>query len=502
MTTKPFSDDYADRADALPTRQQMRRAKRQAAGLRHAQIFHTFSFLFVLFLFGILSLVLPKPTVSEVEKRELAEMPEFSTDALIEGSYVRGVELHYADTFPFREQFILLRAWINDLRGLRLDGIRLYSQTPANPTPVDPVAPDLPSETQPSGDSSGSAVPPEAPDEEEPYTPHVVADDGDNGEWSGNIFVYKGKAMSVFGAGGTEMADWYASILNRYKEAWGEDVNVYSLVIPTSIEFALPERLQSLTASQKDNIDYIYSQLEGIAGVDAYRQLEMHADEYLYFNSDHHWTGRGAYYAYVAFCESAGLTPLPLDAYERHVIENFRGTMYAYTTDVTLEEDYVEYFISPTPESAVRYDRGDPYTARSTQVWVESASGGNAYSVFLGGDYPLIKITTEAGTGRKVLMTKESFGNAFAPFLIDHYDEVYVVDQRYFQLPLVDFVRENGIDDVIFVNNSFAANTAVRIRELEGIMYQRYTPTPVQQDEPEPEPATPARPEAEDSWNW
>ena len=497
---QPYEPDHE------PSRQELRKEREHAANLRRAQIFHTFSFLTVLFVFGILSLVLPKPTSSAVEKRDLAKMPEFSTEALVEGSYVRGVELHYADTFPFRERFILLRSFINDLRGIRLDGIRLYSQTPSNPTDTSEDIPGTDASQSaphdPSQDSS-TALPNPSTGEDEPTAPPVIEDDGDNGEWSGNIFVYKGKAMSVFGTGSTEMADWYASILNRYKEAWGDEVNVYNLVIPTSIEFALPDRLKSLTASQKDNIDHIYSQLEDITGIDAYSQLASHADEYLYFNSDHHWTGRGAYYAYVAFCESAGFTPLSLDDYERRVIENFKGTMYAYTTDVTLEEDYVEYFISPTEHSAVRYNRNAPYSPQPTTVWAEYASGGNSYSVFLGGDFPLIKITTEAGTGRKVLMTKESFGNAFAPFLIDHYDEVYIVDQRYFQLSLVDFVKQNDIDDVIFVNNSFAANTAVRIRELDRIMYQQYTPDPPKETEPNPEPEpAPQRPEEEGSWNW
>ena len=93
-------------------------------------------------------------------------------------------------------------------------------------------------------------------------------------------------------------------------------------------------------------------------------------------------------------------------------------------------------------------------------------------------------------------MTKESFGNAFAPFLVSHFDEVFVVDQRYFELNLTDFIREHGVTDLIFVNNIFAANTKIRIEELERIQNQTYvpyvpaTPAPVQQE-------TPAQPEAE-----
>ena len=60
----------------------------------------------VLALVGVLSLVLPKPTVSVYEKRELAPFPAFSAKALWSGEWMRDFEAHYADTFPGRDGFI------------------------------------------------------------------------------------------------------------------------------------------------------------------------------------------------------------------------------------------------------------------------------------------------------------------------------------------------------------------------------------------------------------
>lgn len=111
-----------------------------------------------------------------------------------------------------------------------------------------------------------------------------------------------------------------------------------------------------------------------------------------------------------------------------------------------------------------------------------ATSGPNTYSVFLHGDFPLLHVQTSNNTGRKIMIIKESFGNAFAPFLVSHYDDVYIVDQRYFELGVEDFVRENGITDLLFLNNIFAVNTGVRIDELQGIQNQTYTaPATVQQ---------------------
>ena len=53
-------------------------------------------------------------------------------------------------------------------------------------------------------------------------------------------------------------------------------------------------------------------------------------------------------------------------------------------------------------------------------------------------------------------MIKESYGNAFVPWLVDHYQNVYVVDYRYYTGNLTQFVKEHQVDDVIFVNNASA----------------------------------------------
>ena len=62
-----------------------------------------------------------------------------------------------------------------------------------------------------------------------------------------------------------------------------------------------------------------------------------------------------------------------------------------------------------------------------------------------------------------------------------------MVDQRYFQLGLIDFIQQNGVTDLLFINNIFAANTDIRINEIERIKYQVFVP-PVVETEPEESP--------------
>jgi len=430
-----------------------------------ACVFNVLLFSFALCFMGFLSLILPKATVSEYEKRELAVKPKFSFQTLFAGEYVRDLELYYADTFPFRDGFVQLAAGVDEAKGLRFDGVRIHGNLPVQEQDDDEAAVD---DLTP----QPADVAQDEPADADEYRPHVVEDDGADGEQNDGVFVYKDKAMSLFG-GSSRQKDIFPQTLNEYKAALGEDVNVYDIIVPTQIEFALPERYKSITVSQRENIDYIYGKLDGVVGVDAYSMMETHADEYLYFRTDHHWTGLGAYYTYRAYANAAGFQPLELEQYEKNTIPDFLGTLYAQTNDSKLTADYVDYYMPPETDKCevVRYDKGAPNTAVPHSIFAELASGTNSYSVFLHGDYPLIKIDTPVKNAKRVLVVKESFGNAFAPYLISHYEEVYVVDERYFELGLVDFIRQNEITDVVFINNAFSANTASHVENYAEIMY-------------------------------
>ena len=67
-------------------------------------------------------------------------------------------------------------------------------------------------------------------------------------------------------------------------------------------------------------------------------------------------------------------------------------------------------------------------------------------------------------------MVKESFGNAFVPFLVDSYEYVYVIDYRYFDGTLSDFVSEKNASDVLFINNVIATSTSARLNELSELI--------------------------------
>lgn len=424
-----------------------------------------FSFI-VVFVFlgimGILAIVLPKPTTSEFEKRDLTEKPVFSFQSLFAGTYTDQLSLYFADTFPFREHFVIFGSYIKSARGIPYDDVKIYSGGTGAET--GPSTSDTPSQSSDSGSSSQSQTS-SSSSEPEPV---------DDGYLNGYNFIYKNMALTPFG-GSESAAKYYAATLNKYAQALGDSVQIYNMVVPTHIEFALPEKYKNITSDQKRNIGWIYSSLDpSIKTVDAYSALQAHKDEYIYFNTDHHWTGLGAYYAYTAFADTAGFTPRSLSEFETKTIPNFLGTLYSQTQDIGLKNnpDHVDYFLSDTQYTAYQYRRGEPYTPYQIPLHAEYATGANSYSVYLHGDYPLIKVTTEHKNGRKIMVVKESFGNAFSTFLIENYEEVYIVDLRYFELNAIDFIKENGINELLFINNIFAANTQYHIDCIGNMMYQ------------------------------
>ncbi len=416
---------------------------------------------------GLASLLLPKPTHSEIERRALATLPAFTWESFFSGEYLRGFEAYYADTFPTREGLISLAFGVQAAKGINRDASKLYDTTQPTIAPL----PQPPAPPQADGNTNQPPAPPEDPGQ---------------GYTSQGVFVYKDRAFSLFG-GNNAVGSYYAKTLSSYA-AELPGVRCYNLLAPTAGEFYFPKHYASLWKGQAESIAYISSQLVGVTPVDAMSTLSAHTQEYIYFRTDHHWTGLGAYYAYTAFAKAAGFTPLKLEDFEHRTLPNeFLGTLYNLTQDANLaaNPDRVEYYIPPTAYTAQLIYKDAPYYPMAfASIWGEQARPVNSYSVFLGGDYPLISITTRAGTGRRLLIVKESYGNALAPYMLPHYDEIYIVDQRYFQTSLYRLIEEKRITDILFVNNIFAANTQYHVDCIASLKHQVWTP-PEEESQPE-----------------
>ena len=178
-----------------------------------------------------------------------------------------------------------------------------------------------------------------------------------------------------------------------------------------------------------------------------------HATEYLFFKSDHHWTQRGAYYAYYAYAQSVGLTPTPIEDFELKILSTtYIGSMYNYTKDARVKEykDTVEAFIPTKACTMTIHSDGKTSTY---DYCINTARGG--YTAFIRGDYGYTVINVpENPQDMTALVFKDSYGNALVPFLTEHYGNIIVVDARYITLKALDSFGDMNITDIIFLNNT------------------------------------------------
>ncbi len=257
----------------------------------------------------------------------------------------------------------------------------------------------------------------------------------------------------------------YASTVNAYSRALGDSVTVYCMPIPTQVAFYCPEEAEEHTQDQYMAIRRIFRELDTqVVPVDIFPVLGEHANEPIYLRTDHHWAPLGAYYAAQEFAFSAMVPSRELDRFDSHEIPGFVGTMYGFSSDRRLKkapETFVYYTPRDTPVETyyVNY-RLDRSRKRIISVGDEIsgdffiyAKGVATYCTFMGGDNKLTRIETKTDNGRRLAILKDSYGNALPPYLFNSFEQIHVIDCRYFPLNIVDYLHENGITDVLFANN-------------------------------------------------
>ncbi len=402
---------------------------------------------FVTVLIAVIGLAFfARPTRSENEKRELTPFPTFTLESFLNGEFTAQISLWYADTFPLREPMIEANAGVQSLYGIK--GEQVIGGGVADDIPTGPA--DI--VFNPTDDGKGDTF-------EGTYI---------NGDTAYQLYFFN-----------QQNSDSYVALINDFASQIEGKAQVYDMIVPLHYQIALSsDTVKKYNASDcSEAIDYMYGNLSnGIKSVDTLPNLISHNDEYLYFRTDHHWTARGAYYAYVAFCEKKGIEPTALEDYERHQFDGFLGTFYANANQPAAMKnnpDYIEAFLPMGTNRLEVYDSDGNYVDWYSIIYTgaDKYDASNKYLTFISGDRPLIKIQNpNIQDGSSIVVVKESYGNAFVPFLVDSYEYVYVIDYRQWTNNLADFVLENEIDDVLFLNVVSNTSTGERLKELSKII--------------------------------
>ncbi len=244
------------------------------------------------------------------------------------------------------------------------------------------------------------------------------------------------------------------------------DVRVYSITGPTSAAFYASEKYSTGVYDQSRAEKIISSSAEGVTVVKVYEMLKEHSDEYIYFRSDVHWSALGAYYAYAAFCESAGMEAADIDEdFTKYTYEPFLGGMYSQiymlpqAARLKNNPEQLDYYIPKLGHRVTLYTMGDINTPRSAGGIINTdfqSLGAYKYSCFAWGDQRLERIDTDNPNGRKALVIKDSYGSALISFLVHNYSLIYVIDPKGFnnegslEFDAKTLIADEEIDDVLF----------------------------------------------------
>ncbi len=406
-----------------------------------------------------------RPTTSEVEKRTLTPMPALSWDSFWSGAYFSDLALWYSDTYPLREQLVTADQAIANLHGIKSETQMIGGTKQADELPPAESSSDEKDDTANSKKNEGSSTKREREKVEVPAQ-EVMAEAIQNQVLDG-LYVKGDSAYSIYYFS-QEAVQEYADAMNEAAQKLKGVADVYSVVAPNSSGILLSEKeVKDLGGTnQVDAIKYFYSLYsDDVHPIDSVPKLQEHDDEYIFYRTDHHWTSLGAYYAYVAFCEEKGVKPEDRDDMKHVNMGDFLGSYYAQlkSAEMKANPDYVEAWVPNGTNEMRLWDQdgtvSDDYNViTDTSKWdITGKTMG-----FMMGDQPLQKVENPKVTdGSTCLVIKDSFGDFFAPWLVDHYQTLYVGDFRYFESNIVDFVKEHKVTDLVFCNNVTLAGGGV-----------------------------------------
>ena len=482
-----------------PTKEEYQKVRYEA--IRAKQLL----FLGLLLLGGIVGLFLSlRPEKSDLENRTLEPFPTLTLGGLWDGSFFSKVDTWYSDTYPLRESMTTLYFDLQYHYGRRseqllnkqdadeiptgtvdLEALAALAgkSTTEAPAPSD-TASSQPAETGNTAVTESTAA--ETPETTE-YSGHGAADVDQDLVQSGSIYIADGAGYGVFYFSESNSAR-YCLLVNQLAKNLAGKAQLYSMLCPISAGVMLSDRVQeSIGASDEDKAtEWLYNNMDpSVKTVSMVKTLKAHNDEYIFFRTDHHWTSLGAYYAYREWCKVKGVTPHELSFFEKTMtFEGFLGTFYSSSNknaSLARNPDTVIAYVPNGTNTMTMYSdyNSDKYNEYQWKIIydVSNYPDSGLYGTFAGGDQPYNYAHNEQITdGSSVLVVKDSYANAFIPFLVDHYEHIYWIDfrnykkwcqEKGFTATISALVDRKGIQDVILCQNISIATSSSALEVME-----------------------------------
>jgi hypothetical protein len=261
-----------------------------------------------------------------------------------------------------------------------------------------------------------------------------------------------------------ENSEKIINIINNFKEN-NKELNISMLLVPTATSIyddLLPK--PNINYSEKEAIEYYYNNLK-IETINLYDTLLNQKNNYqLYYKTDHHWTSFGAYLAYQEFCKKNNIKYYELNELNVELVnQSFLGTLYSKVFTTNQEKDKIYKIYDKNNDFTVKYIDKTTNTLFEEQYLKEK----DKYSYFLNTNQPIIEITNNTiQNNEEILIIKDSFANSFIPILANHYKKIHVIDPRYYNLSISDYIKEKNLKNILLLYNINNIDTDTGILKL------------------------------------
>lgn len=366
------------------------------------------------------SLIIKDREFSPNENRYLAETPELSWDNILSGKFQDGLEDYLRDQVCFRDGWITVKTGIQKACG--------------------------------DTDIGGAYVGKDGYDFEK-----ITPEDVDEKQVDRNI-----KAVEDYFMTASETID-------KQKLSF--------LLVPTSglvMQEKLPKNARLF--DQAKYIDQVQKAMKDYNFVDVRDTLMDRNDEYIYYKTDHHWTSAGACLAYDVWSERTGGEAETEDGLVKNVVsDKFRGSLYSKILDADSAYDEIWTYGLQKDEAFGSKDCTVTIDEKQQLDSIyddEKLQEKDKYAYFLGGNYGQVHIQNQKAAskakGKNILIIKDSFANSFVPFVTQDYENIYMVDLRYYNGDMKAYLQEHEITDVLVLYNISNFISDRNIHKLTG----------------------------------
>lgn len=404
-----------------------RMQKRIAHNRMMRNLLLTGAMLLIVVLFLVINLLVRDKEYSDSENRSLAQRPELSLSAIADGSYFSGLSSHYSDQFFARDKWISLNLARSSAVGYKENG-GVYL--------------------------------------------------GKNG-----YLMMKPAEKDEVALPATENA------MNTF-HALHQNINTYLMVVPTASQI-LTQYLPK-NAPVYDQISDIQTLDQDLASsivlLDAISPLQAHSEEDIYYHTDHHWTSYGAYTVFQSIAPAMQLDTANVNYTTYTVSDRFEGTLSSKSGSHKYY-DSVEIYKADSMDNAY-YVMYDGSSEKICSIYNSSClDQKDKYTVFFGGNHPLVEIRTTNNNNRSLLLFKDSYANSFVQFLLPYFENIIMVDPRYYYDNVEQLIGSYNVTDVLYL---FSADTFLTDSSLADVLNAAIESATGSKDDA-PAPAFPAQ---------